>query len=61
MVDGSEAICSDSASTADSLLSATAALLDAVNSVELLISIDCSADGAGVFASGESRPRGDSN
>lgn len=62
VVVGSAAICSDSASTDDSLLKSTAGvLLDAVNSVELLASADCSADGAGVLANGDSRPRGDSN
>lgn len=63
VVDGSAAICSDSASAdGDSLLkSAAGVLLAAVNSVELLVSADCSADGAGVLANGETRLRGDSN
>lgn len=61
MVDGSAAICSDS-SPADSLLSTAGVLLAAVNSVELLISGDCSADDTGdALASGEIRPRDDSN
>lgn len=60
MVDGSAAICSDS-SAADSLLSTAGVLLGAINSVELLISGDCSADAVDVLASGEIRPRGESN
>lgn len=58
VVDGSAAICSDS--SINSLLqSAVGVLFDA--SVELITSDDCSADGAGAFASGERRPRGASN
>lgn len=60
VVDGSAAIGSDSASADDSFKSA-GVLLTAVNSVELLVSADCSADGAGVLANGDSRPRGDNN
>lgn len=61
VVDGSAAICSDSASAGDSLLKSVAdVLLAAVNSVDPLVSDDCS-DGAGVLANGDSRPRGDSN
>lgn len=61
VVDGSAATCSDS--SINSLLqSAVGVLFDA--SVELITSDDdddCSADGAGAFASGERRPRGASN
>lgn len=68
VVDGSAAICSSS--PPDSLLKSLFGavlpppmLADVFSPSfgELLASADCSADGAGVFESGDNRPRGDSN
>lgn len=62
VVDGSAATCSDSSIYSLLQSAAVGVLFDA--SVELITSDDdddCSADGAGAFASGERRPRGASN
>lgn len=61
VVDGSAAICSSSA--ADSLLKSVAGVLLVTfsTSAGLLISTDCSADGADAFESGDNRERGESN